>query len=78
MEQEEGSDGVDDDFPHSFFFVRYLCGREDCYGMLAPLPPLPNGDLSHVFECNACGQLKKEGEDDDDDEPDAGDSNMVN
>lgn len=76
MEQEEGSDGGDDDFPHSFFFVRYLCDREDCYGMLAPLPPLPNGDLSHVFECNACGQLKKEEEDDD--EPDAGESSMVN
>ncbi|KAK1609319.1 hypothetical protein QYE76_032992 [Lolium multiflorum] len=76
MEQEEGSDGGDEDFPHSFFFVRYLCNREDCYGMLAPLPPLPNGDLSHVFECNACGQLKKEEEDDD--EPDAGDSSMVN
>jgi hypothetical protein len=28
--------------------------------MLAPLPPLPNGDLSHIFECNLCGKLKKE------------------
>uniref|UniRef100_A0A453SC96 SET domain-containing protein n=1 Tax=Aegilops tauschii subsp. strangulata TaxID=200361 RepID=A0A453SC96_AEGTS len=72
MEQEEGSDGDEDDFPHAFFFVRYLCDREDCYGMLAPLPPLPNGELSHVFECNACGQLKKE-EDEDEADTDAGD-----
>uniref|UniRef100_A0ACD6AGG7 Uncharacterized protein n=1 Tax=Avena sativa TaxID=4498 RepID=A0ACD6AGG7_AVESA len=76
MEQEEGSDDDgDDDFPHAFFFVRYMCDREDCYGMLAPLPPLANGDLSHVFECNACGQFKKE---EDVDEPDAGDSSMAN
>ncbi|EMS54848.1 hypothetical protein TRIUR3_04246 [Triticum urartu] len=73
MEQEEGSDDDEDDFPHAFFFVRYLCDREDCYGMLAPLPPLPSGELSHIFECNACGQLKKE---EDEDEPDAGECSM--
>lgn len=76
MEQEEGDgdgDG-DDDFPHAYFFVRYLCDREDCYGMLAPLPPLANGELSHVFECNVCGQLRKE---EDDDAPDGGASSMA-
>ncbi|KQJ95536.1 histone-lysine N-methyltransferase ASHR2 [Brachypodium distachyon] len=77
MEQEEGSDGDNDndDFPHAFFFVRFMCDREDCHGMLAPLPPLPSGELSHVFECNVCEQLKKE---EDDDETGGDDSSMVN
>ncbi|KAL5220900.1 hypothetical protein ABZP36_025613 [Zizania latifolia] len=74
MEQEEGdgSGGSEDDFPHAYFFVRYLCDQGDCYGMLAPLPPLLNGEPSHVFECNVCGHLKKE-----DDVPDGGDSSMA-
>uniref|UniRef100_A0A0E0LSB0 SET domain-containing protein n=1 Tax=Oryza punctata TaxID=4537 RepID=A0A0E0LSB0_ORYPU len=76
MEQEEGDGGSDseDDFPHAYFFVRYLCNHGDCYGMLAPLPPLPNGEPSHVFECNVCGNLKNE---DEIDAPDGGDSSMV-
>uniref|UniRef100_J3MR71 SET domain-containing protein n=2 Tax=Oryza brachyantha TaxID=4533 RepID=J3MR71_ORYBR len=76
MEQEEGggsSDG-EDDFPHAYFFVRYLCNNGDCCGMLAPLPPLPNGEPSHVFECNVCGNLKNE---DEIDAPDGGDSSMA-
>jgi SET and MYND domain-containing protein len=67
-----GADG-DDDFPHAYFFVRYLCDSEGCWGMLAPLPPAPNGELSHVFECNLCGKMRKE----EDDMPDEGTSGMV-
>lgn len=67
-----GADG-DDDFPHAYFFVRYLCDSEGCWGMLAPLPPSPNGELSHVFECNLCGKMRKE----EDDMPDEGTSGMV-
>ncbi|PUZ50505.1 hypothetical protein GQ55_6G063600 [Panicum hallii var. hallii] len=73
--EEEGdanADG-DDDFPHAYFFVRYLCDSEGCWGMLAPLPPSPNGELSHVFECNLCGKLRKE----EDAMPDEGGSGMV-
>ncbi|KAL6843152.1 hypothetical protein ACP4OV_026865 [Aristida adscensionis] len=75
MEQEDGNAGADgdDDFPHAYFFVRYLCDNEGCWGMLAPLPPLPNGELSHVFECNLCGKLRKE----EDAMPDEGTSGMV-
>ncbi|KAL6659032.1 hypothetical protein ACP70R_003072 [Stipagrostis hirtigluma subsp. patula] len=74
MEQEEDGDANgDDDFPHAYFFVRYLCDSEGCWGMLAPLPPLPNGELSHVFECNLCGKLRKE----EDTMPDEGTSGMV-
>ncbi|NP_001299818.2 Histone-lysine N-methyltransferase ASHR2 [Zea mays] len=76
IEEEEGdgaTNGGDDDFPHAYFFVRYLCDNEGCWGMLAPLPPSPNGDLSHVFECNLCGKLRKE----EDVIPDEGTSGMV-
>uniref|UniRef100_A0A0D9X5D6 SET domain-containing protein n=1 Tax=Leersia perrieri TaxID=77586 RepID=A0A0D9X5D6_9ORYZ len=65
MEQEGEEDGgsdSEDDFPHAYFFVRYLCNNGECYGMLAPLPPLPNGEPSHVFECNVCGNLRNEDE----------------
>jgi SET and MYND domain-containing protein len=75
MEEEEGDGATNgnDDFPHAYFFVRYLCDNEGCWGMLAPLPPSPNGDLSHVFECNLCGKLRKE----EDAMPDEGTSGMV-
>ncbi|XP_020598266.1 histone-lysine N-methyltransferase ASHR2 [Phalaenopsis equestris] len=69
MEEEIG-DG-DDDFPHAYFFVRYVCERENCGGTMAPLPPSPDGAQSSVIECNVCGRLRKEdgfgGEDDDGD-----------
>jgi SET and MYND domain-containing protein len=74
MEEEgDGDADGDDDFPHAYFFVRYLCDSEGCWGMLAPLPPSPNGELSHVFECNLCGKLRKE----EDAMPDEGGSGMV-
>lgn len=55
IETEEG----DDDFPHAYFFVRFVCDRENCGGTLAPLPP-SNGMPSDVMECNVCGNLKKD------------------
>ncbi|XP_010549314.1 PREDICTED: histone-lysine N-methyltransferase ASHR2 [Tarenaya hassleriana] len=66
-EQEmEGSDkkneeasmngGDESDFPHAYFFVRYMCSRENCGGTLAPLPSAP----SMILECNVCGSLKED------------------
>lgn len=63
---EDGMDGVEeeeegeDDFPHAFFFIKFVCDREDCGGTLAPLPPSPEGMMSDVMECNVCGRLKKD------------------
>ncbi|XP_075085459.1 histone-lysine N-methyltransferase ASHR2 isoform X1 [Nicotiana tabacum] len=53
-EVEEG----DQDFPHAYFFMRYMCNRENCGGTLAPLPP-SDASLSTVMECNVCGNLSK-------------------
>ncbi|CAN4120514.1 unnamed protein product [Withania somnifera] len=47
----------DQDFPHAYFFLRYMCNREDCWGTLAPLPP--DTAPSMVMECNVCGNLSK-------------------
>jgi len=66
-ENMEGSEGEnneiepegDDDFPHAYFFVRFVCDRENCGGTLAPLPP-SNRSPSDVMECNVCGNLKKD------------------
>ncbi|OAY76698.1 Histone-lysine N-methyltransferase ASHR2 [Ananas comosus] len=63
--EEEGEDedgDWDGDFPHAYFFVRFLCDRENCGGTLAPLPPSADGTLSNVLECNVCGRLRKEEE----------------
>lgn len=56
---EDAGDG-DADFPHAYFFVRYVCDQENCGGTMAPLPPLPEGTSSGLLECNVCGWLKKE------------------
>ncbi|KAL8043126.1 hypothetical protein ABFX02_09G097500 [Erythranthe guttata] len=45
-----------DDFPHAYFFVRYMCGRDNCGGTLAPVPPV-DARTSSVMECNVCGSL---------------------
>ncbi|KAL4284015.1 hypothetical protein GQ457_16G030600 [Hibiscus cannabinus] len=56
---EHGAEGGEADFPHAYFFVRYMCNRDNCGGTLAPLPP--SGDApSKVLECNVCGNLKNE------------------
>lgn len=51
------------DFPHAYFFSMYMCGRENCGGTLAPLPPSGDGKPSSIMECNVCGQLKNADED---------------
>lgn len=63
MEEEEEVEG---DFPHQFYFVKYLCDRENCGGTMAPLPP-SGGVVSDLLECNVCGQMKKDEDDFDED-----------
>ncbi|GAB4861959.1 hypothetical protein Ancab_037214 [Ancistrocladus abbreviatus] len=50
-----------DDFPHAYFFLSYMCNRNNCGGTLAPLPP-SSGVISNIMECNVCGGLKSEEE----------------
>ncbi|XP_027341277.1 histone-lysine N-methyltransferase ASHR2-like isoform X2 [Abrus precatorius] len=51
--------GDNNDFPHAYFFLKYMCDRTNCWGTLAPLPP--QGDTpSNVMECNVCGKLKSD------------------
>ncbi|CAI8617678.1 unnamed protein product [Vicia faba] len=58
-ENMEPSDTDNNDFPHAYFFLKYMCDRTNCGGTLAPLPP--KGDtLSNVMECNVCGKLKSD------------------
>ncbi|PSR84590.1 Histone-lysine N-methyltransferase [Actinidia chinensis var. chinensis] len=61
MEDEEdvGIEEEENDFPHAYFFLRYMCERKNCWGTLAPLPPV-NGAPSSVMECNVCGTLKND------------------
>lgn len=54
--EDVGMVGENDDFPHAYFFARYMCNRDDCGGTLAPLPPSGPGP-STVMECNFCGNL---------------------
>ncbi|CAN0929433.1 Histone-lysine N-methyltransferase ASHR2 [Linum grandiflorum] len=64
MEEDEqdlasGDNEAGQDFPHAYFFVRYMCNIENCWGTLAPLPPTSDaGNPSNVMECNVCGDLK--------------------
>ncbi|KAL4570050.1 hypothetical protein LXL04_025700 [Taraxacum kok-saghyz] len=55
MEDEEDTDAMkgEDDFPHAYFFLTYMCERKNCWGTLAPLPSSPA-----VMECNVCGTCK--------------------
>ncbi|PWA86994.1 ASH1-related protein 2 [Artemisia annua] len=59
-EGEDGSavNGGDDDFPHAYFFVNFICERESCGGTLAPLPPSATTS-NGVMECHVCGSFKK-------------------
>lgn len=69
MEEEDGGEMAasdadveaekETDFPHAYFFVKYMCNQENCFGTLAPLPPSPDGAASEFMECNVCGQLKR-------------------
>ncbi|XVF62469.1 hypothetical protein PTKIN_Ptkin09bG0010500 [Pterospermum kingtungense] len=58
-ESEHGAEAGDTDFPHAYFFLRYMCNRENCWGTLAPLPPSDDAP-SKVLECNVCGNLKND------------------
>ncbi|KAJ8547240.1 hypothetical protein K7X08_010826 [Anisodus acutangulus] len=51
----------DQDFPHAYFFIRYMCNKENCWGTLAPLPP-SDATPSTIMECNVCGNLSKSDE----------------
>lgn len=57
-DEEEGDLAPeDDDFPHAYFFLNYMCNRQNCWGTLAPLPP-SGSTPSRVMECNVCGSLR--------------------
>ncbi|XP_010495932.1 PREDICTED: histone-lysine N-methyltransferase ASHR2 [Camelina sativa] len=60
-EGEVFGNGVDDEssFPHAYFFVRYMCEKENCFGTLAPFPP-KSYEASKVLECNVCGSVKED------------------
>lgn len=61
-ENMEPPETDNNDFPHAYFFLKYMCDRTNCWGTLAPLPP--QGDtLSNVMECNVCGKLKRDDDD---------------
>lgn len=47
------------DFPHAYFFLRYMCNRNNCWGTLAPLPP-SRASPSNLLECNVCGNIKND------------------
>ncbi|KAJ3708493.1 hypothetical protein LUZ61_012198 [Rhynchospora tenuis] len=49
----EELDSDDEDFPHAYFYERYMC---DCGGHLAPLPP-SDGSVSDMMECSCCGDV---------------------
>ncbi|XP_071693552.1 histone-lysine N-methyltransferase ASHR2 [Rutidosis leptorrhynchoides] len=59
-EEMHGEDGDamkgDDEFPHAYFFMNYMCDRKNCWGTLAPLPDPAN---QGVMECNVCGSFKR-------------------
>ncbi|XP_042496128.1 histone-lysine N-methyltransferase ASHR2 [Macadamia integrifolia] len=68
-EQMEGSEGSEEDenaieedvdFPHAYFFLRYLCDTENCGGTLAPLPP--SEATPDLMECNVCGRIRSQEE----------------
>ncbi|MQL78585.1 hypothetical protein Taro_011017 [Colocasia esculenta] len=58
--EDEGMGGMEDgDFPHAYFFMRYMCQRESCGGTLAPLALSAQSVVSDVMECNVCGRLSR-------------------
>lgn len=67
IEAEAEGEG-ESDFPHAYFFMRYMCNMESCGGTLAPLPPSPDGRPSNVMECNVCGCLRNADDDIENDE----------
>lgn len=66
-ESGDGDGDGENDFPHKYFFLRYVCDRKNCWGTLAPLAPSSSGP-SALMECNVCGKLKSEEDDGDGEE----------
>lgn len=66
MEEDTAAESDKEDnseFPHAYFFVRYMCHQNNCGGTLAPLPPSSSQSQSSssvqvVMECNVCGNLQ--------------------
>ncbi|XP_027165239.1 histone-lysine N-methyltransferase ASHR2 [Coffea eugenioides] len=58
MVAEDGGSVAQDEsyFPHAYFFLQYMCNKDNCWGTLAPLPP-SDSSTSTVMECNVCGSL---------------------
>ncbi|KHN11841.1 Histone-lysine N-methyltransferase ASHR2 [Glycine soja] len=56
---EENWDGGENksDLPRVRFLSKYVCGRKNCAGTMAPLPPKDDVP-SNVLEYNLCGNLK--------------------
>lgn len=57
MMEEENGEEDDEDFPHQYFFLRYVC---ECGGTLAPLLPSHEGVPSDLMECNLCSTVRKD------------------
>ncbi|ERN04946.1 hypothetical protein AMTR_s00080p00136730 [Amborella trichopoda] len=49
-----GNDEEEQEFPHAYFFMRYLCTNEEFGRTMDPLPP-SQGTPSNIMECNVCG-----------------------
>ncbi|XP_065864007.1 histone-lysine N-methyltransferase ASHR2 [Euphorbia lathyris] len=64
MEQEEEEKDTDADFPHAYFFLRYMCKQENCWGTLAPLNQSQPNQVCNLLECNVCGKIKSDEDDD--------------
>ncbi|XVF38840.1 hypothetical protein REPUB_Repub20aG0136700 [Reevesia pubescens] len=58
-DSEQGAEVGDTDFPHAYFFLRYMCNRENCWGTLAPSPPSDDAP-SKILGSNVCGNLKND------------------
>ncbi|XP_050223409.1 histone-lysine N-methyltransferase ASHR2 [Mercurialis annua] len=56
MTAEAEAEADASDFPHAYFFVKYLCDGNNCGGTLAPLPH--SNANSDLLECNVCGSIK--------------------
>ncbi|CAK7335992.1 unnamed protein product [Dovyalis caffra] len=63
MEVPSNGEDIDNDngtdFPHAYFFLKYMCTRNNCWGTLAPLPS-SDAKPSNLLECNACGNVKND------------------
>lgn len=71
----ESAKNSNEEFPHAYFFLNFMCSRLNCGGTLAHLPPSVEGVVSDQLECSGCGIIRHKDDidydvDDDDDESD--------